>query len=58
MHISFCFGKGQIFSETDIITMLEFLVDSIFTMFGERVFNRQSAFLWVTSYRRLVPLFM
>ena len=35
------------FSETDIINMLEFLIDNISAMFGGRVFNRQSAYLWM-----------
>jgi hypothetical protein len=46
-----CAGKGQIlfcknhsdytkkFAETDIINMLEFLIDNIFVMFGGRVFQ-------------------
>ena len=28
------------FSESDIINMLEFLIDNIFVVFGGRVFNR------------------
>ena len=31
------------FSETDTNSMLEFLIDNIFVIFGVRVFNRQSA---------------
>jgi len=38
------------FSETDIIKMLEFLIDNTYIMFGGRVFNRQSTFLWVLSF--------
>jgi hypothetical protein len=45
------------FSETDIINMLEFLIDHIFAMFDGPVFNRQSAYLWVQT-RRFVPLFV
>ena len=33
-------------SETDIIKMLDFLIDNIFVTFGGRVFNRLSAFQW------------
>ena len=39
----------QKFSETDIINMLEFLIDNIFVMSGGRFFNRQSAYLWVET---------
>ena len=35
------------FSETDFIKMLQFLIDSIFTLFGGVVFNRHSIFLTV-----------
>ena len=37
------------FSENDIFNMLEFLIDHIFAMFGGRVFNRQSAYLWIQT---------
>jgi hypothetical protein len=33
------------FSETDIINMLEFLIDSIFVIFGGRVFQQTVRFL-------------
>jgi len=33
------------FSETDIIKMVEFLIDNIFVIFGGVFFNRQSIFL-------------
>ena len=46
------------FSETDIFNMLEFLIDNIFVMFGGRFFNRQSAYLWVQTSCRLIPLFV
>ena len=36
------------FSETDFISMLEFLIDNIFIMFDERVFfYQQSAYQWI-----------
>jgi len=41
--------------------MLAFLIDNIFVMFGGRVFNRQSAYLWVQTVllsRRVDPLFI
>ena len=37
------------FSETDIFNMLEFLIDNIFVMLSGRVFNIQSAHLWVQT---------
>ena len=43
------------FSESDIISMLEFLIDSIFVIFGGRVFNRQSAYLWVQTVLLFSP---
>ena len=42
-----CFGKknhsdsAKKFSETDIINVLEFLIDNIFAMFGGRIFQQQ-----------------
>jgi hypothetical protein len=35
--------------KTDIINMLEFLVDNIFVIFGGMFFNRQSACIWVQT---------
>ena len=38
------------FSETDIIKMLEFLIDNIFVMFGGRVFQQQTVgYLWIQT---------
>lgn len=37
------------FSETDIIKLFEFLIDNIFLMLGEGVFNRQAAYIWVQT---------
>ena len=37
------------FSETDIIKMIEFKIDTIFAMLVGVFFNRQSAFLWVLT---------
>ena len=67
----YCHRKGQILfllknkpililpkAEIDIIKMLEILIDIIFVMSGGSVFNRQSAFLWVITLLRLVPLFL
>jgi hypothetical protein len=48
-------------SETDIINMLEFLIDNIFAIFGGRVFqhSRQTyGYKRCSSSRRLVPLFV
>ena len=48
-------------SETDIITMLEFLIDNIFAMFGGREYqNSQHIYEYklFSSSRRLVPLFV
>ena len=48
-------------SETDIINMLEFLIDNIFAIFGGRVFqhSRQTyGYKLCSSSRRLVPLFV
>jgi hypothetical protein len=48
------------FSETDIINMLEFLIDNIFVIFGERVFKDSRhtyEYKLCSSSRRLVPLF-
>ena len=42
------------FSESDIIKMLDFLIDNIFVTFGGRVFNRLSAFQW----EQTVPLYL
>jgi hypothetical protein len=35
-----CSGSTKKFSETNIINMLEFFIDNIFVMFGERVFQQ------------------
>ena len=45
------------FSETNIINMLEFLIDNIFVIFGGRVFQ-QSAYLWVQTAPLLADLFL
>ena len=48
-------------SETDIITMLEFLIDNLFAMFGGREYqNSQHTYEYklFSSSRRLVPLFV
>ena len=46
------------FSETDIINMLEFLIDNILAMFGGRDFQQTITwYKWCASSRRLVPLF-
>ena len=45
------------FSETDIINMLEFLIDNIFVILGGRVFQ-QSAYLWVQTAPLLADLFL
>jgi hypothetical protein len=42
------------FSETDIINILEFLIDNIFLMFGERVFQQTYGYKLCSSSRRLV----
>jgi hypothetical protein len=42
------------FSETDIFNMLEFLIDNIFAMFGERVFQ-QLTYLWVQTVLLFTP---
>jgi hypothetical protein len=41
------------FSETDIIYILEFVIDNIFVIFGGRVF--QQTFLWVQSVLLFSP---
>jgi hypothetical protein len=41
------------FSETDIINMLEFLIDNIFVIFGGRVF--QQTCLWVLTVLLFLP---
>ena len=41
------------FSETDIINLLEFLIDNIFVIFGGRVF--QLAYLWVQNVLLFSP---
>ena len=50
------------FSETDIIKMLEFLIDNIFVMFGGRVFQQQTVgYLWIQTDLLLAgfsPLFL
>jgi hypothetical protein len=38
------------FSETDIINMLDILIENIFIMLGGRFFNRESANLWVQTW--------
>ena len=45
------------FSETDIFNMLELLIDNTFDMFGERVFNNQSAYLWVQTVLLFSPTY-
>ena len=45
------------FSETDIFNMLELLIDNTFAMFGERVFNNQSAYLWVQTVFLFSPTY-
>ena len=42
------------FSETDIINMLELLIDNIFVIFGGRIFQQTVDI----SSHRLVPLFV
>ena len=37
------------FSETDIINMLEFLIDNIFVIFGGRVFQQTVGMPWGSS---------
>ena len=39
-------GSKSKYTEYDIVNMLEFLVDNIFVVFGERVSNRSSEFPW------------
>ena len=46
------------FSETDIISILEFLIDNIFVIFGGRVFQQRVGHIRCSSSRRLVPLFV
>jgi hypothetical protein len=50
------------FSETNIINMLESLIDNIFVMFGGRVYSTDSRHTYgyklCSSSRRLVPLFV
>ena len=52
----------KMFSETDIINMLEFLIDNIFVIFGWRVFQQTVGIPMgancAPSSRRLVPLFV
>jgi hypothetical protein len=43
------------FSETDIINMLEFLIDNIFAMFGGRVFQQTVGILWVQTVLLFSP---
>jgi hypothetical protein len=45
------------FSETDIINLLEFLIDNIFVILGGRVFQ-QSAYLWVQTAPLLADLLL
>ena len=47
------------FCVTDIINMLEFLIDNIFVMFDGRVDSRHTyGYKLCSSSRRLVPLFV
>ena len=46
------------FYKTDIIKMLEFLIDNIFVFVWWTFFNRQSAFMWVPTSRGLISLFL
>ena len=43
------------FSDTNMVYMLEFLIDNIFAIFGGRVFNKQSAYLWVQTVLLFLP---
>ena len=43
------------FSETDIIKMVEFLIDNIFVIFGGVFFNRQSIFLSLITALSFAP---
>jgi len=45
------------FSETDIINILEFLIDSIFVILDGRVFNKQSAYIWVQPVLLFSPTY-
>ena len=46
--------KGRTcYSEEQVISMLEFLIDNIFVSFGGHCFSRSSAYQWV----QIVPLF-
>jgi hypothetical protein len=46
--------KGKTcYSEEQVISMLEFLIDNILVSFGGHCFSRSSAYQWV----RIVPLF-
>ena len=45
------------FSETDFIKMLQFLIDSIFTLFGGVVFNRHSIFQRVPTVFLFSPIY-
>jgi len=40
----------------DIIKMLEFVFGNLFFMFGGRVFNRQSVYLWVQTVLLFSPI--
>ena len=68
---SHCLWQGELkkhsdsakkFSETDIVKMLKFLIDNIFFMFGEQVFNRQLSYTYgyklCSSSYGLVPLYV
>ena len=46
------------YTEDDIINMLEFLVDNIFVVFGERFSNRKSAFQWAQIVPLLADMFL
>ena len=51
-HVLFCKNYSDFpkrFSETDIIEILEFLIDNIFALFGGCVFHHILAFLWVLT---------
>jgi hypothetical protein len=44
------FDSTKKLSDTDIITMLEFLINNIFIMFGERVFQQTVGIPTGTNY--------
>jgi hypothetical protein len=50
------FDSTKMFSETDIINMLEFLIDNIYLLcLMDVFFNRQSAYLWVQTVLLFSP---